>query len=372
MPYLQSKVPEVLSNKNITIEKLYQAYLDLTDYTALQRRELDYLLTHLNGDNVQNVLDILDRKGLNPAFIKWFKNMCYNSSFEVFDSTSLNATYWSTGGYSDPNSNFYGSYSLKLAPSALCQQTDDARVNPQWFSGFMDAKGNAVSNVRVSFHKKGGSVKVEVLDSADSALTVTNLDNESGSYLTYINTTNWESEAYSVSAPYTTNTAIRVKFTNTDAASTAYIDGVIIEPDYTGKWPSAYSDGPHSLGNSKGGDLQDSGSGQIYVQSTEPAGAVEDDVWIDTNDYSRYDYQEFTATGSDTVADEEVVEFTGVTAISYTLSSTGATAGCIKLLKNNSSALVTIVGTIDGDATNYLYPLESCKLIWNGTDWRMW
>jgi hypothetical protein len=268
MPYLKSKVPEMMGKQNVTLEKLYKAYLDLFDYTALQRRELDYLLTHLNGDNIQNVLDILDRRGLNPAFIKWFKNMCYNSSFELFNSTTFLPTYWS-GGVSDNNSNFYSTYSLKLTAGQTSQQTDAARVNPQWYASFLDADGNSCTKTRVSFHKKGGAVKIEVFDSTDAAFTITNTDKETGTYLTYAANSNWESESYSVSLVHGANTAIRVKFTNTDGADAAYIDAVIIEPDYTGKWPSAYSDGPFSLGDGNGNALTSSALTVNYITSSD-------------------------------------------------------------------------------------------------------
>ena len=274
MPYLQSKVPDMVGKNNITTEKLYQAYLDLFDYTALQRRELDYLLTHLNGDNVQNVLDILDRKGLNPAFIKWFKNMAWNSSFELFDSATNIPTYWS-GGMSDNNSNFYGTYSLKLIAGEISQQIDSARVNPQWYVTFLDAKGNAANYTRVSFHKKGGAVTIEVLDENETPFTLTRTVGTkdtgealttTGTALTYASNSNWESESYSVSFPHGANTAIRVKFTNTDGADAAYIDALIIEPDYTGRWPSSYTDGPFSAGT-----ILSSGSETDFVYATNAA-----------------------------------------------------------------------------------------------------
>jgi hypothetical protein len=264
MPYLQSKVPEMMGKQNVTLEKLYKAYLDLFDYTALQRRELDYLLTHLNGDNIQNVLDILDRRGLNPAFIKWFKNMCWNSSFELFDPVELVPTYWN-GGASTANSNFYGTYSMKLDVGESSAQTDEARVNPQWYATFVDADGNSCTKTRVSFHKKGGAVKLEVFDELDNAFTITNTDKETGTYLTYAANSNWESESYSVSLVHGANTSIRVKFTNTDGADAAYIDAVIIEPDYTGKHPSSYTDGPFSYGSGLVAGYSGEGSNFVYA-----------------------------------------------------------------------------------------------------------
>jgi hypothetical protein len=309
---------------------------------------------------------LIDQYGLDVKFIKWFKNMCYNSSFELFDSTTKLSTYWD-GGVSSADSNFFGTYSLKLTAGQTSTQTGSGIVNPQWYN-------DVAVKTRVSFHKKGGEVKISVLDgdNADAPFTLTDEAGSTGTFIAYASNANWIAQSYTVVLTHGATTQIKVKFENSDGVTDAYIDGVIIEPDYTGKRPSFYTDGPNSVGNSKGGDLTVVGSGQIYVQDDEPTDDVDKDLWVDTNDYSRVDRQAFAATGSDTVANEEFVEFTGSSAISYTLASTGATGGCIKLLKNSSTALVTIVATVDGVANMYLYPGESCKLIWNGTDWRMW
>jgi hypothetical protein len=189
---------------------------------------------------------ILDQFGLDTKFIKWFKNMCYNSSFEVFDSTTLIPTYWD-GGVSSPDSNFFETYSLKLTPAQSSKQTGSGIVNPQWY--------NSVSTkTRVSFHKKGGKVKIYVLDgdSADSAFTLTDEAGNTGTFIEYAANYNWVPESYTVSLTHGTSTKIKVRFENTDASADAYIDGVIIEPDYTGKRPSFYTDGPFSEGVGNG------------------------------------------------------------------------------------------------------------------------
>lgn len=108
---------------------------------------------------------------------------------------------------------------------------------------------------------------------------------------------------------------------------------------------------------------------QIWVQDEEPANAKAKDVWVHTDEYSRYDVATFTVSSNDLVSNAEVVIFTGATALTYTLSSTGATAGCIKKLKNRSTAIITVAATIDGVANMYLYPKASVELIYNGTDW---
>jgi hypothetical protein len=55
MPYLEAKIPKIIGRDNLTLEKLYGAYYELYDYTIAQRRGLDYLLGHLNSDNVSSL-----------------------------------------------------------------------------------------------------------------------------------------------------------------------------------------------------------------------------------------------------------------------------------------------------------------------------
>lgn len=109
---------------------------------------------------------------------------------------------------------------------------------------------------------------------------------------------------------------------------------------------------------------------QVFVDTAFPTAAKTKDILADTDDYSRYDRRPVTSNASIDVTQEEFVEVTGTTPITLTLSSTSATTGCIKKIKNSSTAIVTLSGTIDGGATNILYPKEALDLIWNGADWR--
>lgn len=111
---------------------------------------------------------------------------------------------------------------------------------------------------------------------------------------------------------------------------------------------------------------------QLWVQSSEPTGAKVNDVWADTDDPSRYDRLEITATGTHTISatTAEFLEITGSTAIALTIDATAATAGTVLMVKNSSSEIATLTATINGSTTNVLYPGEMIWLLWNGTDWR--
>jgi hypothetical protein len=111
---------------------------------------------------------------------------------------------------------------------------------------------------------------------------------------------------------------------------------------------------------------------QLWVQSSKPTGAKVNDVWVDTDDPSRYDRLAITATGTHTISatTAEFLEITGSTAITLTIDATAATAGTVLMIKNSSSEIATLTATINGSTTNVLYPDEMIRLLWNGTDWR--
>lgn len=318
--------------------------------------EGDIVLQDENGNGI-----ILDQFGMDTKFIKWFKNMCYNSSFEYRNNDGT-PKYW-TGGISSDGSNFFGSYSLKLEPAENSVQSSSGIVNPQWYN-------DVSTRTRVSFHKKMGAVKIYVLDGddGDNPLTLTDGNGNTGTYIEYPYNANWVAGSYSVVCTHGATTKIKVKFENSDATYDAYIDGVIIEPDYTGRRPSFYTDGPYSsevIAYIEDGDLNIQA---IYVQPDEPAEAVEDDVWIDDDDYSRYDSLSLSGNITLDISDPEVLFATGT--ITITLHD-ATQVGVIKKIYNTGTGLVTISGSINGSATTVvLYPLESLELITDGTTWR--
>lgn len=318
------------------------------------------------GDEEKKTL--IDQYGLDTRFIKWFKNMCYNSSFEVFEPETKLPAYWD-GGVSSPNSNFFGDHSLKLTASESSKQT--AAINPQWY--------NSVSaKTRVSFHKKGGAVRVSVLAADNSPFALTDENGDTGAYIECAYNENWIPESYTVSFTHGIGTSIRVKFDNSDSVD-AYVDGVIVEPDYTGKRPSFYTDGPNSIGTTTGKEIitvveatetavqaiQD--GVRVTVGTTFPVDAKTKDVHVKTNDYSRFDKLHLTTATTLAVDANEFITASGT--FSITLHAATA-AGIIKKIYNVGTGLITLTGTINGVVNMYLYPNESVELITDGTAWR--
>lgn len=106
---------------------------------------------------------------------------------------------------------------------------------------------------------------------------------------------------------------------------------------------------------------------KIFVQTDQPTTAKAKDLWVDTDDYSRYDVKSITGTATLSVSDNEVITVSGT----FTLTLHEATmAGIIKKIHNTGTGIVTLAGLINGVTNMYLYPGESVELITDGTGWR--
>jgi len=268
------------SDVNVTVDNIFRYIVGLEDTLA-------YMFRHIGSDNVpdqsltfdklsggsidltgevaikgEKETTILDEFGLDTRFIKWGKNFAKNSSFEIFDATTLIPKYWSAGVVTS-GSNFFGTYSMKLAPAQTTESSFTA--NPTWW--------NSISKfTRVSFHKKLGATTITVYDQDDTAIEITNQDGNYGTSLEFEYNGNWVAESYSINFAHGDATNIKVQFENTDGTYDCYLDGLIIEADYTRKRPSFYSDGPYSLGYANG---LSSSSSTVYEYRDSNASAVE-------------------------------------------------------------------------------------------------
>lgn len=263
------------------------------------------------------------------------------------------------------DSAFFNTKSLKLPVGTSCVQSGSGVVNPQFYN-------NVSTKTRIAFHKKFGKVKVEVLDgdNADAPWSLTDSDGNVALYIEYDYNANWIPESYTFTLTHGSSTKLKLKFTNTDNAD-AYIDAVIIEPDYTGRRPSFYTDGPNSISASTIVDLNDYVVVQsgIYVQPDEPSTPVEKDLWIDTDDYSRYDVQVVSTDTLVSLGSQEYISVESTTnPISLTLHTAVGNAGVIFRIKNKSDYTVDILSAIDGEYMT-LFPSETIEVISNGAEW---
>lgn len=106
---------------------------------------------------------------------------------------------------------------------------------------------------------------------------------------------------------------------------------------------------------------------RLWVQPENPSSARSSDVWIDTDDYSRYDKTALTADTTLTTDSNEFITADGT----FTITLHEATsAGIIKKIYNIGTGIVTIAGTINGHTNMLLYPGESVELVTDGSGWR--
>jgi hypothetical protein len=197
---------------------------------------------------------LIDQYGINPDFIKRYPNKIRNSSFEVYNPLTLKPFYWTGDGIVSLDATYDETYSLKLTPGQTHQQ---ARHN---YSGLVDAYWWANQDSRYSFKHKGGEVTVSVCRETDNGALglipnagtyimiggVATLADGIASYtsLTFQTATDWPDglETFKCLNPAGTG-SMYIKFT---AGGTVYIDAVQVEPDFTSKWASFYTDGPDS------------------------------------------------------------------------------------------------------------------------------
>lgn len=217
-------------------------------------------------DNADGTSTMLDQYGIDPKFLDYAKNLIWNSSFELFDSSNV-PLYWS-GGTASNSASFNSTYSLKIPPSGFINQTTDAQINPSWYGR---------KKTRVSFYSKFGQVKAYVYDVTNSRFfTLTNTDGTTGTSLTFDRSDNWEDSRQSFSFdPDETDTSCvnyRVCFENIHATEDAYIDAVMAHVDFTGKWAQIYKDGQKSVGVS--GKEQG-----IHISTTAPSDTSL--LWLD-------------------------------------------------------------------------------------------
>ncbi len=236
---------------NLSADKISAGTIDLSDSISVKNTDssvkmdangIDITNGKISIKNLGGASTIIDGYGIDPKFLDYFKNMVYNSSFEGFDSVSLCPFYW-FGGTSDANSNFHGSYSMKVLAGNTATQLLTAAINPAWYGR---------GRTRVTFFSKGGQVKIQVYDVTNSRyFTLTDEAGNTGTYITYPTRTNWQDSRSSVSfdsdqSGGSSCTQFLIVFTNVHGSDAAYIDAVSCHPDFTGKWAQLYKDGPKS------------------------------------------------------------------------------------------------------------------------------
>jgi len=201
---------------------------------------------------------IIDEYGIDPKFLDYSKNLVWNSSFEISDATDK-PFHWS-GGVCSGDSSFYGSKSLKLEPTDITRQHWAASIDPDWLDRQV-IRASFYANFVVDF-------KVRVVDLGTWVATagvtkqyyeLTSEDGlTTGTELSYSGSNGWEDSriTFTFDSDEFADASARfaLEFENVDALGDIYIDGVMMHPDFTGKWAQLYKNGPRSESLVNAGD----------------------------------------------------------------------------------------------------------------------
>jgi hypothetical protein len=223
-------------------------------YLKAQTESIEFWANKIGQDNL-NLGDMLNENGIHPKYIDPFKNFLRNSQFEINDEFNVPA-YWIGTGFVSNDSSFSGTQSLKLAPNEYMENdTSSYTINPSYWQG---------TTARLSFMKKTGKIKVEVMDAANNnaSIFIYNEKGERNTYHVYDYNYNWNTHTNgiwnyglcSITFDCINGQSIKVRITNIDDKNSAYIDTVMLSPDIT-RHPVLYKDGPYSQSGYSGRDL---------------------------------------------------------------------------------------------------------------------
>lgn len=238
---------------------------DMEDYVKLNE---EYGGTMINEEEGllfvgQNEEIGIDKYGINPKFVKNFPNKCWNSGFENYDTTTNVPFYWEGCTVSE-EAVWEGSVSAEIPPDGVLKQKAmgwEGYIYPEWWE---------FQTTRVSFRYKSSGLRVGIFRSDTNILipviytyeeeetiidengeeqTVTVEHTEEVDYIDYPYAENWDTglanfsfNSYEVPA----GVGLYIVIQNMSSSNSLFVDAVQVEPDFTGKWPSIYSEGPKS------------------------------------------------------------------------------------------------------------------------------
>lgn len=344
---------------------------DVLTYVKKMQETLEFWATRIGQDNI-NFGDMMNENGIHPKYIDPFRNFFQNSQFEV--RTGNSPTWWKTTGSTSTDAAFSGTVSLKITNGQYIENdTMLYSINSSWWQA---------QPARISFMKKGGKVKVEVVDANNNnaSIFIYNEKGVRGTYHIYDYNSNWNTYKdgtwnyglCSVTFDCLPNQSIKVRVTNIDDKNAAYIDTMMLSPDIT-KHPVLYKDGARSTAGVNGREVKD-----VYVGTTSEINAItsweDKDLAVFTDDYTEY-RTEYVAVSKTLTTSQSGVLFCNNT-ITVTLPAlTPSLNGLTYTFKNIGLGVITINGngfTIDGDGV-YTRQLPSqwdkMKIVTNGYVW---
>lgn len=198
---------------------------------------------------ISEALEVNPQKIINPEYFFRFKNMINNSSFEVFNGTTLRPLGWDNGIVTE-NASMFHSHSLKLTSGQVSKQTQQHQADVTWMQGAYDT-----NDVIIAFYHKWDAVGIKVYDMVnESYLTLTALDSDlsdmgSNTEIIYPYAENWNQYRCMVKFTPASNTRyVRIEFgcKTGGTKGECFIDAPSMEPYVDGEYPSIYKDGRYS------------------------------------------------------------------------------------------------------------------------------
>ena len=119
-------------------------------------------------------------------------------------------------------------------------------------------------------------------------------------------------------------------------------------------------------------EVSGSSGASVYVSPDEPLNAADSDLWVDTDDYSKYDVELYEESSTLLIEDGEVALGSGT--ITLTLFTALDHPGVVAIIKNIGTGVITIATdgseTIDGAATYSLSSqYDKVTIVSDGTNW---
>lgn len=104
---------------------------------------------------------------------------------------------------------------------------------------------------------------------------------------------------------------------------------------------------------------------KLWVEDEIPNGFKDRDVWVDSNNYSRYDVSDVITSGTFIDSDNEVMNISQSSIITLNL---GKVAGVVRNIFNNTNDVISVIGADNlmgaPQVPNfYIYPQEYISLI---------
>lgn len=244
----------------------------LIDAFNENKRIIEWALRNLDSTNFnQNTIEIpgvtvenpvVDSYGINELYLDFYPNLCHNSGFEKYDSTTMEPDYWDTDGEVTEDARFEGNCSLMLDPGQYAEQKEDdslvGKVDPAWYAWSKDT--------RYAFYVKGsgGQITVSVMQGGFAVPIWYWGKNAKGDWgaiksvapmhtLAFTTGADWQVSRINFAAtPSVSGGKMGLRIVNSGSA-TVYVDAVVIRPDWTGRWAGLYKPGPKS-GGLEGGE----------------------------------------------------------------------------------------------------------------------